>query len=175
MSIIKHPIINIIITSILYFMFILYVSSKRILLFIWCTCIKVHLNFVNGSVLWITMKHQWRIQVLRLGGGGGHTFYRILNCTPPPPPLSIFPEATMKIYTWIVLGFWLAPPMTIFSEATIKAYAPWNKGGGGCTTPPPPPGSATGHTRYFVLIIHIKSASNTACTRYLKSMSLAAH
>ena len=41
---------------------------------------------------------QWWIQVLRLGGGGGCTY---LGFQIAPPPLSIFPEAIIKIYTWI--------------------------------------------------------------------------
>ena len=81
-------------------------------------------------------KLQWRIQTLRLAGGGGTflgfqvappplqrfswshyeslylDFFRISICT--PPPFTIFSEATIKVYTWIFL--------TIFPEATIKVY-----------------------------------------------------
>ena len=49
---------------------------------------------------------QWRIQDLRLRGP---TFFRNYICT--PPPLRGFPEATIKVYTWI-----------FFSETTIKVY-----------------------------------------------------
>ena len=49
---------------------------------------------------------QWRIQVLRLGGGGG-TFLGFQIA----PPLRGFPEATIKVYTWIWVGFRIAPPL----------------------------------------------------------------
>ena len=35
-------------------------------------------------------------------------------CT--PPPLERFPEATIKVYTWICLGFRIAPPWVFFLE-----------------------------------------------------------
>ena len=58
---------------------------------------------------------------------------------PPPPPLNIYPEATIKVYTWIVLGIRFAHiRLSIFFEAIIKVYTPWNKGGG-----LRPPGPAT--------------------------------
>ena len=73
---------------------------------------------------------QWRIQDLRLGGAH---FLGIRFA--PPPPLRGFPEATIKVYTWIFfsrhnkslyldfLGFRIAPPLVVFfSEATIKVY-----------------------------------------------------
>ena len=50
---------------------------------------------------------------------GAH-FFRISYCT--PPPLRGFPVATIKVYTWIFLGFKFAPPLNIFPEATIKVY-----------------------------------------------------
>ena len=47
-----------------------------------------------------------------------------VSIPPPPPPLRGFPEANIKVYTWIILGFRIAPPPPHehFSEATIKVY-----------------------------------------------------
>ena len=60
-----------------------------------------------------------RIQVLRLGGS---TFLGISIA----PPLRGFHEATIKVYTWFVLGFRIAPPPLefFFLGATIKVYRP---------------------------------------------------
>ena len=145
----------------------------------------------------ITMHHQWRIQVLRLWGA--HFFwnynctplesfswshykclylilFKISNCTPPPfeffflKPLSksilcISSEATIKIYTWICLGFRIAPPPWVFFPgATIKIYTVhffcshykslylefyW-KGGPGPSDPAP--GSALDHNMWTAVL-----------------------
>ena len=81
------------------------------------------------------------------GGGGGKILSVAHKSVADHPPLRGFPEATIKVYTWIFLGFriasppfvfflWshyeslyldllgfrIAPLVVFFSEATIKVY-----------------------------------------------------
>ena len=84
---------------------VIYIPTRHIGGYFWDTFV-----FVNQSLLSLHMAinhcvqsgrkcvyyNQWRIQVLRLRGP---TFFRIHNCT--PPPLRGFPEAIIKVYTWI--------------------------------------------------------------------------
>ena len=52
---------------------------------------------------------------------GGGTFLGIRIA--PPPPLRGFPEATIKVYTWIFFELHPPPPHEFFFlEATIKVY-----------------------------------------------------
>ena len=62
--------------------------------------------------------YQWRIQVLRLRGAH---FLGIRIA--PTHPLRGFPEATIKVYTCIILGFRIAPPppLSFFSWSHYKS------------------------------------------------------
>ena len=51
-------------------------------------------------------------------GGGGH-FVRISYCT--PPPLRGFPEATIKLYTWIIFRISNCTPLEHFSKGHYKS------------------------------------------------------
>ena len=69
------------------------------------------------SQIWCRL--QWRIQDLRLGGGGGGLLFYELELH---PPLERFSWSHYQSLCLDFLGFRIAPPHEFFSEATIKVY-----------------------------------------------------